>query len=142
MPYRVDTQDPGSRDPRTRGLFVIHQLINRTYNKSTLHIHLLQFKVMMRSISNQQMNGFKASNGSEGFTVVDTLDLGVALCYQASLVANDNSMSILLVLEYPLGSNDIMVPVGLGTNLHTLLCSKLLSSSCMALSQSGSSSAS
>ena len=56
------------------------------------------------------MNGFKVSNGSKGFTVVDTLDFGVALCYQSSLVVNDNPMSILLVLEYPLGSNDIMVP--------------------------------
>ena len=65
---------------------------------------------MMRSICNQHANGFKASNGSKGFTVVDTLDMGVALCYQMSLVANDNPMSILLVLEYPLGSNDIMVP--------------------------------
>ena len=64
----------------------------------------------MGGISNQQTNGFKAGNGSKGFTVVDTLNLGVALCYQMSLVANDNSMSILLVLEYPLGSNDIMVP--------------------------------
>ena len=65
---------------------------------------------MMRSISNQHANGFKASNRSKCFTVVDTLDLGVALCYQTSLVANDNSMGILLVFEYPLGSNDIMVP--------------------------------
>ena len=65
---------------------------------------------MMRSICNQHANGFKTSNGSKGFTVVDTLDLGVALCYQPSLVAYDNPMSILLVLEYPLGSNDIMVP--------------------------------
>src|SRR6266496_320558 len=95
---------------KPRGLFDIHQLINRTIKKSTLHIHLLQLEVMMRSISNQQTNGFKASNGSKGFTVVDTLDLGVALCYQMSLVANDNPMSILLVLEYPLGPNDIMIP--------------------------------
>ena len=64
----------------------------------------------MGSISNQQTNGFKASNGSKGFTVVDTLDLGVALCYQTSLVTNDNPMGILLVLKYPLGSNDIVVP--------------------------------
>ena len=64
---------------------------------------------MMRSIFNQHVNGFKTSNGSKGFTVVDTLDLGVALCYQTSLVANDNPIRILLVLEYPLGSNDIMV---------------------------------
>ena len=64
----------------------------------------------MRSICNQHANGFKTSNGSKGFTVVDTLDLGVALCYQTSLVANDNPMGILLVLEYPLGSNDIVVP--------------------------------
>src|SRR3989337_3126594 len=64
---------------------------------------------MMRSISNQQMNRFKASNGSKGFSVVDALDLGVALCHQTSLVANDNPVSILLVLEYPFGSNNIMV---------------------------------
>ena len=64
----------------------------------------------MGSISNQQTNGFKASNGSKGFTVVDTLDLGVALCYQSCLVANDVPMSILLVLEDPLGSNDVVVP--------------------------------
>src|SRR3954464_13837244 len=89
------------------GLLDIYQLINRTIKKSTLHIHLLQLKVMMRSISNQHANGFKVSNMSKGFTVVDTLDLGVALCYQTSLVANDTSMSILLVLQYPLGSNDI-----------------------------------
>ena len=42
--------------------------------------------------------------------VVDTLDLGVALCHQSCLVADDGPMSILLVLEYPLGSNDIMIP--------------------------------
>ena len=65
---------------------------------------------MMRSICNQHANGFKTSNGSKGFTVVDTLDLGVALCYQTSLVANDNPMGILLVLKYPLGSNDIVIP--------------------------------
>src|SRR5215216_4149659 len=91
------------------GLFDIHQLINRTIKKSTLHIHLLQLEIMMRSISNQQTNRFKASNGSKGFTVVNTLNLGVALCYQMSLVANDDPMNILLVLEYPLGSNNIMV---------------------------------
>ena len=56
------------------------------------------------------MNGFKASNGSKGFTVVNTLDLGVALCYQSCLVANDVPMVILLVLEDPLGPNDIVVP--------------------------------
>ena len=94
------------------GLFDIHQLINRTIKKSTLHIHLLQLEIMMRSISNQQMNRFKASNGSKGFTVVDTLDLGVALSYQTSLVANDDPMSILLVLENLFGSNDIMVLLG------------------------------
>src|SRR3954464_3707337 len=92
------------------GLFNVNQLINETIKKSTLHIHLLQLKVVMRSISNQQMNGFKASNGSKGFTVVDTLDLGVALCHQSCLVVNDGPMRILLVLEYPLGSNDIEVP--------------------------------
>ena len=91
-------------------LFDIHQLINGTIKKSTLHIHLLQLEVMMRSISNQQTNRFKASNGSKGLTVVDTLDLGVALCHQSCLVTDDGPMSILLVLEYPLGSNDIMVP--------------------------------
>ena len=76
-----------------------------TIKKSTLHVHLLQLEIMMRSISNQQTNRFKASNGSKGFTVVDTLDLGVALCYQTSLVVNNDPMSILLVLEYTLGSN-------------------------------------
>ena len=85
------------------GLLDIHQLINRTIKKSTLHIHLLQLEVMMRSVRNQQTNRFKASNGSKDFTIVDTLDLGVALCYQMSLVADNNSMSILLVLEYSLG---------------------------------------
>ena len=64
----------------------------------------------MVGICKQYANGFKTSNGSKGFTVVDTLDLGVALCYQTSLVANDNPMGILLVLKYPLGSNDIVVP--------------------------------
>ena len=61
---------------------------------------------MMRSIS----EWIQGEQREQRFTVVDTLDLGVSLCYQTSLVANDNSMSILLVLEYPLGSNDIMVP--------------------------------
>ena len=56
------------------------------------------------------MNRFNASDEGKGFTVVDTLDLGVALCHQTSLVANDSYMSILLVFEYPLGPNDIMVP--------------------------------
>ena len=65
---------------------------------------------MMGSISNQHANGFKTSNGSKGFTVVDTLDLGVALCYQSCLVANDVPMSTLLVLEDPLCSNDVVVP--------------------------------
>ena len=55
------------------------------------------------------MNRFNASDEGKGFTVVDTLDLGVALCHQTSLVANNDSMSVLLVLEYPLGSNDIMI---------------------------------
>ena len=64
----------------------------------------------MRSICNQHANGFKTSKGSKGFTVVDTLDLGVALCYQSCRVANDVPMSILLVLEDPLGSNDVVVP--------------------------------
>ena len=64
---------------------------------------------MMRSIGKQQTNRFKASNGGKGFTVVDTLDLGVALSHQTRLVADDNAMSILLVLKDPLGSNDIMV---------------------------------
>ena len=41
-----------------------------------------------------------------------------------------------------IGSTDDWLLVGLGTNLQTLLYSKLLSSSCMALSQSESSSAS
>src|SRR5215216_621114 len=87
---------------KPRGLFYIHQLINRTIKKSTLHIHLLQFEVMMRSIRNQQTNRFKAGKGGKGFTVVDTLDLGVALCHQTSLVVNNNPMSMLLVLEDPL----------------------------------------
>src|SRR6187399_2296011 len=64
---------------------------------------------MMGSISKQQTNGFKTSNGGKGFTVVDTLDLGVALSHQTRLVADDNAMSILLVLKDPFGSNDIMV---------------------------------
>src|SRR6187399_1374692 len=97
---------------------------------------------MMGSIGKQQTNGFKTSNGGKGFTVVDTLDLGVALSHQARLVADDNAMSILIVLKDPFGSNDIMVLLCLGTRRHTLLRSKLWSSSCMALSQSGSSSAS
>ena len=126
----------------TRGLLNINQLMQKTIKKCTFHIHLLQHEVMMRSISKQQTNRFKASNGSKGFTLVDTLDLGVALCYQSCLVTDDNTMSILLVLEEPFGSNDIMVLLCLGTNFHTLLRSKLLSSSCMASSQSGSSSAS
>src|SRR6187399_1566373 len=64
---------------------------------------------MMRSIGKQQTNRFKVSNGGKGFTVVDTLDLGVALSHQTSLVVNDNVVSILLVLKDPLGANDIMV---------------------------------
>src|SRR6266496_4272810 len=94
---------------KPRGLFYIHQLINRPIKKSTLHIHLLQLEIMMRSISNQQTNRFKASNGSKGFTVVDTLNLGVALCYQMCLVVENDPMSILLVLENPFGANHIMV---------------------------------
>ena len=43
-----------------RGLFAIHQLINGTIKKSTFRIHLLQLEIMMRSISNQQTNRFKA----------------------------------------------------------------------------------
>src|SRR6187399_640297 len=64
---------------------------------------------MMGSIGKQQTNGFKMSNGGKGFTVVDTLDLGVALSHQTCLVADDNAMGILLVLKDPFGSNDIMV---------------------------------
>src|SRR6187399_1763641 len=97
---------------------------------------------MMGSIGKQQTNGFKMSNGGKGFTIVDTLDLGVALSHQTRLVADDNAMSILLVLKDPLGSNTLWFSFGLGTRRHTLLHSKLWSSSCMALSQSGSSSAS
>ena len=73
MIEKVGILEPG-------GLLDVNQLINGTIKKSTFHIHFLQLKVVMGSICNQQTNGFKTSNGSKGFTVVDTLDLGVALC--------------------------------------------------------------
>src|ERR1041385_8523151 len=97
---------------------------------------------MMRSISKSNMNGFKASHGGKSFTVVNTLDLGKTLCRQPCLVPHNNTMCILLVLEYPLGPNDITITLGLSTNDHTLLRLKLLSSSSMASSQSRPSSAS
>ena len=80
----------------------------------------------MGSIGNKQTNEFKASNGSKCFTVVDTLDLGVALFYQTSLIVNGNPMSILLVLEYPLGSNNIMVLLWPWIYSKVILCKILL----------------
>ena len=44
----------------------------------------------------------------KGFTIVDTLDLGVALCHQSCLVLNDHTVCILLVLEDPFGPNYIV----------------------------------
>ena len=87
----------------------IYQLIKGTIKKSTFHIHLLQLKIMMCSIGKQDTNRFKASNRSKGFTIVNTLNLGVTLSYQARLVADDVSLCILLVLEYPLGPYDIKI---------------------------------
>ena len=71
------------------------------------NIHLLQLEIMMSSISKHDTNRFKTSNGSESFTVVDTFDLGKTLSHQPCLVADDYPIFILLVLEDPLGSNDI-----------------------------------
>ena len=62
----------------------------------------------MSSISKHDTDRFKASHRGESFTVVDTLDLGEALSHQSCLVANDYPICILLVLEDPLGPNDIV----------------------------------
>src|ERR1041384_8645300 len=94
------------------GLLDIYQLINGTIKKSTLHIHLVELEVMMRSISKSYTNGLKASHGGKSFTVVKTFDLGKTLCHQPCLVPYDNTMTILLVLEYPLGPNNIRITFG------------------------------
>src|ERR1044072_5126813 len=94
------------------GLLDIYQLINRTIKKITLHIHLVKLEIMMRSISKSYTNGLKASHGGKSFTVVNTFDLGKTLCQQPCLVPYDNTISILLVLEYPIGPNKIMITFG------------------------------
>ena len=62
---------------------------------------------MVRCVYKKHEDRFKMRNGGKSFTLVDTLDLGIALCHQSCLVANDNPICILLILEDPFGSNDI-----------------------------------
>ena len=108
-------------------LFDIHQLIQSTIKDCTYHIHLLQFKVMMRCLCRQHANRFKTSNGSKGFSLVDTLNLGVALCHQSRLVRTTTPFASCLFLKIHLVPMTLCSSVGLGTNSHTWLRLKLLS---------------
>jgi hypothetical protein len=67
---------------------------------------------MKSGICKQPVNGFEAGYGSKSLTVVNTFLLRVALSHQYRLVENDYSVCILLVLEDPLGPDDVDVLVG------------------------------
>src|ERR1041385_1135504 len=66
----------------------------------------------MRGISKSNTNGLKTSHGGKSFTKVNTFDLGKTLSHQPCLVPDDNTKCILLVLENPLGPNNIMITFG------------------------------
>src|SRR3954465_15559031 len=94
---------------KSRGLLSIYQLIQWTIKKCTFYIHLLQLKVMMCRISKKDTDGLKASHGCICLSIINAFNLREPLCNQSFLVLYNNSMLILLVLEYPLGAYNIAV---------------------------------
>src|SRR3954470_4064026 len=91
----------------TRGLSYICNLFQGTIKKCTFHIHLIKLEVMERCISKQETNSFKTSNGRKGVLIVNTFYLGIPLRHKPCFVSCDYPVLILLVLEHPLGPNDI-----------------------------------
>ena len=67
---------------------------------------------MVRGIGKQDANRFKTSNGGKGFTEIDTFDLRKPLGHQSCLFVNENAIFVLLVLEHPLGANNILAILG------------------------------
>src|SRR3954467_15192531 len=98
---------------KSRGLLDIYQFIQGTIKECTFYIHLLQFKVMMCRISKKDTDGLKASHGCICLSIINAFNLRELLCNQSCLVTHNNSMAILLVFEYPLGTNNIVAIFGL-----------------------------
>src|ERR1041385_7845895 len=63
-------------------------------------------------ISKKHAYRFKTGNGSKGLIKIQAFNLGVPLSHWPCLVSNDITIFILLVLEDPLGSNDVMILTG------------------------------
>ena len=85
----------------------IHQLTKRAIQESTLDIHLLQLEIMVVGIGQKDTDGLKSSHWSKGLSIVNVLHLRESLCNQTCLVADDVAVSVWIVLEHPLGADNI-----------------------------------
>ena len=67
---------------------------------------------MVRDKGQKDTDGLEPCNGCKGFTKVHAFDLRIALCHQSCFVADDRATFILLVLEDPLGTDNIAAMIG------------------------------
>ena len=96
---------------------------------------------MMRRVSKKNTDSFKSCNRSKGFTKIQSFDLRKPFCHKSCLVAYHHPMFILLVSKDPLGADDVLV-FRRSFEDPNFIAVKLFNSSCIAITQSESSSAS
>ena len=89
----------------------------------------MQLEVMMGSKGQKHPYSFKPCHRCKCFLKVQSFNLCVSLCHQSCLVACHHAIFILLVAKNP------------STRVYTWFLSKLLSSSCIAKTQSSSTNA-